>query len=518
MKIPIHALALLVLLDSPVALAAAKKYRHQKAAGASVSAAKARTLQEDEDAAPKIIVDDFDAASPSALDLLRDCIPCTNIPTNHMLVNNKTCATYSYAWERRCGTEYGWWGRDGYPEHCQYSCWVNGVPYASQGGAPCCDRAGYDDIESDVVTTTTTTTTTTTDADASNAIDTTSTADAAVDIEESDNEMAAILSEIEAEIADVQDVIDLKSTMARDKIQNEDADVQDVNDLKSTTSHDVTDPVEDSTSSHLVTEEEEETTTPFEGIETKIGYVQEVIDLGSIVADPVEDSEEEEEDLQNAIDLEAPIPEEGQSTGVDIGGDIPDVSDEALKEIAAKELAIVEDVIDELESETFGSSEPTTIEPSMNPTSPHPTLISTTDFDVVDDHVVILKEPLVDPDNQNVWLAPTHEPTTVSPTITHAWLVPTPNPTKEPTANPTPVPTSSPTKMPSMSPTQTPTDMPVTSSPTPGPSAHPTPSPTGSPSAKPSPSPTKTASASPSEMPSSSPTASPSKMPRYVRK
>lgn len=74
-----------------------------------------------------------------------DCIPCTNIPTKHMIDTYKTCASYTYAYERRCGTEFGWWGKGGNPEHCQYSCWENGVPYPSQGDMPCCDRDDSDD-------------------------------------------------------------------------------------------------------------------------------------------------------------------------------------------------------------------------------------------------------------------------------------------------------------------------------------------------------------------------------------
>ena len=78
-----------------------------------------------------------------------DCVPCTNVPTAYMLSTNQTCADFSYAFERRCGTEFGWWGRNGNPEHCQYSCWTNGVPYASQGDASCCERDHADDIVSD---------------------------------------------------------------------------------------------------------------------------------------------------------------------------------------------------------------------------------------------------------------------------------------------------------------------------------------------------------------------------------
>ena len=252
MKIPIYALALLVLLDSSVTLVAAKEHRHHKAAAAAQ-----RTLQ-DEDAAPEIIVDDFDAVAPASSTL--DCVQCSNIPTKHMLLTNKTCATYSYAWERRCGTEFGWWGRDGNPEHCQYSCWKNGAPYATQGGAPCCERDdGNDDVGADSITTTAPTystpepTASPTDAptisfveptesptsEPTTALPTTfptvaitpepsdptpvseptampvsdeAATDAADDIEESDSEMAAILSEIQTEIAEVQEVIDAEST------------------------------------------------------------------------------------------------------------------------------------------------------------------------------------------------------------------------------------------------------------------------------------------------------------------
>jgi predicted outer membrane repeat protein len=73
------------------------------------------------------------------------CTQCTNIPTAYMIETGQSCATYTYAFERRCGTEYGWWGRDGNPEHCQYSCWFNGVPHATQGDLPCCERDDADD-------------------------------------------------------------------------------------------------------------------------------------------------------------------------------------------------------------------------------------------------------------------------------------------------------------------------------------------------------------------------------------
>ena len=73
------------------------------------------------------------------------CVPCTNVPTPYMLGNGIPCANYTYAYERRCGTEFGWWGSNGNPEHCQYSCWTNGVPFASQGGASCCKRDDADD-------------------------------------------------------------------------------------------------------------------------------------------------------------------------------------------------------------------------------------------------------------------------------------------------------------------------------------------------------------------------------------
>lgn len=77
--------------------------------------------------------------------IANECVPCTNLPTAHMITTGLNCNNYTYAYERRCGTEFGWWGRDGNPQHCQYSCWQNGAPYATQGGRPCCDRADSDD-------------------------------------------------------------------------------------------------------------------------------------------------------------------------------------------------------------------------------------------------------------------------------------------------------------------------------------------------------------------------------------
>lgn len=73
------------------------------------------------------------------------CISCTNVPTPHMRGNSIPCANYPYAYTNRCGTALGWWGRNGNMEHCQYSCWTEGVPFASQGDKPCCARDVGDD-------------------------------------------------------------------------------------------------------------------------------------------------------------------------------------------------------------------------------------------------------------------------------------------------------------------------------------------------------------------------------------
>ena len=73
------------------------------------------------------------------------CVECTNIPTPYMLDNNFHCNDYSFAYVERCGTNNSWWGRDGNVEHCQYSCWVNDVPFASMGNASCCHRDDVDD-------------------------------------------------------------------------------------------------------------------------------------------------------------------------------------------------------------------------------------------------------------------------------------------------------------------------------------------------------------------------------------
>ena len=574
MKIPIHALALLVLLDSSVTLAAAKKHRHHNKAAAPAAQ---RALQ-DEDATPEIAILNFNGTKVA----LDDCVPCSNIPTEHMLESNITCAAYEHAFTRRCGTEYGWWGRDGNPEHCQYSCWKNGAPYATQGGAPCCERDdGDDDVGGNSIAAPTSTPELTdsptgipeTDEptafptgaptilfveptesptpEPTAALPTTfptvaitpepsdpipvseptampvideANADAADDIEESDDEMAAILSEIQTEIAEVQEDINVESTSN-----------------------------------------------------------------GTISTRPAaaDDVEEELDLLGSVIDLGVPVTEDSQNaTGVDNGGgDIPDVSDEYLKVIAVEELAIVEEVVDELEAEKTGetSMTPTTIETTMHPTTAHPTLISMTTFDIVDGEVVVPKPPLVDatpaaapvaettePDSKEgephpyVWLSPTPEPTiTFSPTPHHVWLPPTPFPTEEPSSTPSTTPTvtlsEEPSQTPSASPSAHPT--PIESSepsavhssvPSPSPSsspsseptmmhsrspsAHPTPAPTGMPSSKPSASPTTspsagptaeptsspsaaptvTASAGPSEAPSSPPTHSPSEVPRYV--
>ena len=73
------------------------------------------------------------------------CITCTNVPTTYMRGNSIPCANYSFAYTNRCSTADSWWGRDGNVEHCQYSCWTNNVPFASQGDKPCCDRDDGDD-------------------------------------------------------------------------------------------------------------------------------------------------------------------------------------------------------------------------------------------------------------------------------------------------------------------------------------------------------------------------------------
>ena len=73
------------------------------------------------------------------------CVECTNIPTPYMFDNNFHCNDYSFAYVERCGTNNSWWGRDGNVEHCQYSCWLNDVPFASMGNASCCDRNDNDD-------------------------------------------------------------------------------------------------------------------------------------------------------------------------------------------------------------------------------------------------------------------------------------------------------------------------------------------------------------------------------------
>ena len=573
MRILTHVLALLVLLDSPSALTAAKKHRHQNHAAAA-AADHDRALQDVDAVAESIDYNDLDAvaiATPPETEVATptlDCVQCTNIPTKHMLSTQKACATYSYAFERRCGTEVGWWGRDGNPEYCQFSCWTNGAPYASQRGAPCCERDDVDDVilaepavveeeESEATSEATDNTTGATTTPAVDEAEPTVAAavdggeadpptkpppdkeqvfcaadvfvcsedpfvsvsrdpandcafppcppkaastsprsdtktDNAADIEESDNEMATILSEI----AEIQEVIDMESG----------------------TTTDITSAEEAAPTSPVVVEEEEEE----EGI------------LHFNTAD-------------GFIDLKAPIAAEKVHTSD--GTDISDISDEVLKE-TAEELAIVEDVVDELESET---DEPTMIpatdnptmlpatatdEPSFGPTTPHPTLFATTTFDIVDGEVVVPKyqtetpgaapvvapvaeadlgtapvaapvaepvaeaaesEPKETEPHPYAWLVPTFQPTiTFSPTPHHVWLPPTPHPTNEPTVNPTLVPTTSPTKMPTGSPSHMPTDMPVTSSPTsvpsPGPSMQhsdvpsvsPTPGPTGTPSARPS--------------------------------
>ena len=111
----------------------------------------------DEDAAPLVVVEEdaeayieeiTNAAEENTEEVVtadNKCVQCTNIPTKYMLQTGLECATYTYAFERRCGTEYGWWGRDGNLEYCQYSCWKNGAPHMTQGDLPCCERADADD-------------------------------------------------------------------------------------------------------------------------------------------------------------------------------------------------------------------------------------------------------------------------------------------------------------------------------------------------------------------------------------
>jgi len=73
-----------------------------------------------------------------------ECVQCTNIPSSFMVETGQECATYSWAWTRRCNNEVSWWGKEGEKEYCQYSCWKNGSPYPD--ASPCCPRGDEDDL------------------------------------------------------------------------------------------------------------------------------------------------------------------------------------------------------------------------------------------------------------------------------------------------------------------------------------------------------------------------------------
>ena len=142
-------------------------------------------------------------------------------------------------------------------------------------------------------------------------------------------------------------------------------------------------------------------------------------------------------------------------------------------------------------------------EPTMHPTTAHPTLISMTTFNIVDGTVVGPTPPAVATESDSkegephpyVWLAPTNEPIiTFSPTSAPM----TPRPTLSPSTVPvSAIPTSAPvTPGPTPSPSTLPvsailTSAPVTPGPTPSPSTQPisdapaTPDPTSSPSTLP---------------------------------
>jgi len=96
------------------------------------------------------IADDFGSGGTSGGGTTGDvevaCVPCTDIPTEFMVAEGGTCATYNN-FQNRCGTPGSWWfddrdwdddWNDAYPpqSYCQYSCYQAGVGYPDF--SPCC--------------------------------------------------------------------------------------------------------------------------------------------------------------------------------------------------------------------------------------------------------------------------------------------------------------------------------------------------------------------------------------------
>ena len=62
-----------------------------------------------------------------------------------MVLNNESCETYDWAFEKLCANEgSGWLNSE--TKFCQYSCWSNGVGYSDY--SPCCP---IDDEETDLL-------------------------------------------------------------------------------------------------------------------------------------------------------------------------------------------------------------------------------------------------------------------------------------------------------------------------------------------------------------------------------
>ena len=62
-----------------------------------------------------------------------------------MVLNNESCETYDWAFEKLCANEgSGWLNSE--TKFCQYSCWSNGVGYSDY--SPCC---AIDDEETDLL-------------------------------------------------------------------------------------------------------------------------------------------------------------------------------------------------------------------------------------------------------------------------------------------------------------------------------------------------------------------------------
>jgi len=266
------------------------------------------------------------------------------------------------------------------------------------------------------------------------------------------------------------------------------------------------------------------------------------------VAIPKEEEEEvEEHEEEKEADVEKPIVNFAPPTHSGIAVNNPKVDDEdqaAIDEeestgtVDADTIAIVEDVINEIETETPEPSaavvedgaedegeEGDMVDIIGMTTSPtvadidHDETADARAFDPTAAPVLVEMESTGGEAHPFVWLAPTPQPTiSSSPTGHHVWLPPTMKPTDEPTSTPSYSPTTlEPTSVPSSGPTTNPTAEPTnapTDEPTQLPSSSPSSEPTDAPTLNPTVLPTNYvdadfATSAPTKKPTADPTTSP---------